>query len=1409
MLLFIRLLNLASSAILAQYRFGKGFGQVLKDFTANEHHCVNGESWTTSTNDALITDRGAYFSGMTEQITFPPNDRVLTSFSIPSTYSIAIWLSPDCTSCSIFSRTKDLNSYFYYAFKPTNNLVAYYRFGSINTGQKSSGDNVYTLRKWMLITIGHSIFTCTISVDGTIEISINTGISTYGESGSYNMYLGKAAYSFPTFSGFIWSFRLDDSLNIQTTYYVGSSSNCLTGSGCSGTCSPAVKDSYTGNGCISSEFDISLTASGASCPSSCPLGPCTNSICLTCACIFGSCIITGGQNLCDCPSGTTATSSTCLCTSSNYYNGNGCVACESSCLTCQESNACLTCIANNAVPDSIGCKCVDGFWGAKPLTIINACNQCLADCSSCDSSATCLTCISQFSHPVTGGCLCDDGYWGNSSLSLSTSCQMCHSHCLTCSEASKCLVCKDSNASPDSVSGCSCNNQFFLNSDLSVNGACVPCHSHCETCSAALICSTCKDLNANTSLIEGCGCKDFFYLSGDLSLSGSCSPCHSHCLTCTDSFVCTQCIALNAYPDIIGCICSEGFYPIFSLSDPNACGNCHLSCKTCSDNLTCLTCKSSNTEIGLSYCECKAGYFASKSLNNIDACVICYEDCLTCINPLLCLTCKDPNSNPSTLLGCECNVGYYKNTNLPNGSQCSLCFEECAECESFEKCSNCKAINSYFNQTNCLCNQGYYQDGSIINTSACIQCNKKCKTCSGPTFYHCTACEGYLLNTICTDICPVGFYGYNHKCVQERKNKPAVKFVFKSIHKFIDSVNGLSAVPANENRNLIETPPIGAYLRGVYFQGTSFLRISETNSRPLLSPQFTFSFWINPELETCGVFYRSTEVYHIKIFIEQLYLFIQIKIDFEVIQYKSLVQIHLFYWNQFTIGVYYNEGTLVSMIVNDNVFDTVSYMDQPFVDEFSEDCYLGFGDQIDYYQGFIYEFSIYIDPLTNDKVVSSSCVGCDICPVNLKCIPNCRINQFFDENFNDCQPCNINCETGCVRGQNCILCLNPHCINCSNYYIGLCTQCTYNFELIDGNCEQCKEDTFYDLSSSKCIKCSGLCLTCSSKDHCLTCKTNSSLSEPLKCKCNLGYSGDQECKRTTFKAALSILTNNTIKVSFSEDLTNLFNSKDLIIYLSGKRISFSLALDSDSSIILTLSLNSTIPRDSKLVLKFSNQVNSINNSLLSPNIYTIVLFPSDSEYKEKILKAEIKNARKLAYNGASIGLGITAGCSVLLWDPTSFFNFVNTAEIYYSSYLIQNNLHPVLEGFLLGMRVQSDIPNVYKYFIESKKGVVLPIKYIKYGFDTNLALLNIGPYYTMLAWLISTCLIVRIIRCKFKEKTEKIWKKYKFGVFLRFWVQSNLELYTAVALSLKYSNLGNSQQIADFVIGIILLVSFT
>ena len=95
MLGIILIITYSLATKLVEYRLGYNFGQVFHDFSGNSRDGVNGDSSATTTYDTIPTDRGAYFDGSISQITLPPNDKVTTSISFPTTSTLAVWVLSD------------------------------------------------------------------------------------------------------------------------------------------------------------------------------------------------------------------------------------------------------------------------------------------------------------------------------------------------------------------------------------------------------------------------------------------------------------------------------------------------------------------------------------------------------------------------------------------------------------------------------------------------------------------------------------------------------------------------------------------------------------------------------------------------------------------------------------------------------------------------------------------------------------------------------------------------------------------------------------------------------------------------------------------------------------------------------------------------------------------------------------------------------------------------------------------------------------------------------------------------------------------------------------------------------------------------------------------------------------------
>ena len=100
------------------------------------------------------------------------------------------------------------------------------------------------------------------------------------------------------------------------------------------------------------------------------------------------------------------------------------------------------------------------------------------------------------------------------------------------------------------------------------------------------------------------------------------------------------------------------------------------------------------------------------------------------------------------------------------------------------------------------------------------------------------------------------------------------------------------------------------------------------------------------------------------------------------------------------------------------------------------------------------------------------------------------------------------------------------------------------------------------------------------------------------------------------------------------------------------------------------------------------------------------------------------------------------------------------------------------------------------------------LKYSKFGYSTNLILVNIGVHLTMLTITLSIFLAVNLLALKpwFKSKLKPIIDIFKYGAFLRFWVQTYFEFSVASTLCLQYYSFENNSEMATFFICVFIIV---
>jgi len=461
------------------------------------------------------------------------------------------------------------------------------------------------------------------------------------------------------------------------------------------------------------------------------------------------------------------------------------------------------------------------------------------------------------------------------------------------------------------------------------------------------------------------------------------------------------------------------------------------------------------------------------------------------------------------------------------------------------------------------------------------------------------------------------------------------------------------------------------------------------------------------------------------------------------------------------------------------------------------------------YKGFLYSYELYVvDPGIDSIVEVPRDKGCIVHPKNLECLSLCNITQF--QLSQTCENCPSNCKNGCKDSLSCSLCADNHCIACKSFNSETCTQCEEPFEVDDNLCSPCNTSSYYDLNSLSCILCPELCESCQSGLSCTSCKYDSSIIDGL-CTCNLGFTqAYKECIRNKFDLIVSTYQNNTLRLVFSKSVSTLLDKSALRI-TAFNTISYLIVKITSLSFNIELEFSGNIEKNSKAKITFLGNIESTGNELLRYSEYTANLFQSDDFYQNQLIEEEIQTAKANAQIGSIVGVSVAGVGSLINGDLSSIFTFLNTAEMFYALIFFDLELYPPFREFLLGMRINSKLPNAIKILLTEQNGVILSENYKKYGFNTNLVYINIGIQLTILAIFFVLWLIIKGLSCvnKLKSLVKPILSYFEYSVFLRVWVQSYFDIMHASRLGITHSTFQDSTQIANFSLCVILIVIFT
>ena len=443
----------------------------------------------------------------------------------------------------------------------------------------------------------------------------------------------------------------------------------------------------------------------------------------------------------------------------------------------------------------------------------------------------------------------------------------------------------------------------------------------------------------------------------------------------------------------------------------------------------------------------------------------------------------------------------------------------------------------------------------------------------------------------------------------------------------------------------------------------------------------------------------------------------------------------------------------------------------------------------------------------------SSQYSCSICKSNAILVDGlCECIDGYTIIGKICAKCETYIEDGiCMKCPNLCLTCNAKdscqkCIEDSTLHDGVC-ECDEKLIEVEGNCQTCVESTYF--LDGSCQRCPSLCIACESENLCTECIENASANNG-KCSCDAGYSGDS-CEKSFFTFNFEIFKNNSFLLEFSESLKNSLEKKDISIYYNKNLYKdFQVYKSSGLEYLIKLNFGEDIKKDKKIKIEINKQTVSIKNSLLYSNSFEYETF----EYLTEATK-NFRSNEKFGSLMSQILISIAAFTGVFNSNnPSSLWGFVSWIQYMCYLRLLGFDLPSRFEGLLKGLTDYNMIPNVFSTMIETEP-ISVPNKYIKnYGFDTSYIIVNAGKFF--LAFIAIICmnfllgLIKLCIKCikssLFKEKIDESLGTYKFNKYLRFWIQSYLDIFAAGCVALLGFEHNNGYKSANLAFAVFILI---
>ena len=1008
--------------------------------------------------------------------------------------------------------------------------------------------------------------------------------------------------------------------------------------------------------------------------------------------------------------------------------------------TCSSSNGCsvyteYTCTCTTSCTYSIStgvCGCVSttgvsttsscSCSGSYTLRSQKCCNP---KCATCSTSETCLTCMDPNGSVSNGACVCKSAYYGTPSSTSVTACSPCKSGCSTCTTGTDCSLCLDPNAEVISDT-CYCKSGYYGSPSTTTTTSCFYCSIQCTGCDSSGSCLSCVDPNAE--IISGsCACKSGYLGTPSSTVTTNCYVCKSGCSSCDTDNGCSACNDPNAEVVSNNCVCKSGYSGTPSLDSSGGCFSCLTKCSTCTTGSDCTSCTDPNAEISGNTCICKYGYYGTASSTTTSSCYECNSGCTSCTSSFDCSGCLDPNAEISGT-SCVCKIGYLGTASRTTSTGCFICNSKCSSCNYDGGCTNCYDPNAMVSSNQCICKIGFFGVASSDSTTGCSSCPSSCSSCT--SISDCSTCQdpnAEVLSGSCE--CKSGYSGTPSSTLTSTCYSKCPEGCSECV-----SNNCLSCL--DPNAEIISSK-------------------CECKQGYFLSSKSSYTCKTCPgECLTCQSYTKCHLCANDKMTVKN----------------GKCICPQGFYLKSNSCQPCYQE---CSSCQSEKFCLTCASLNSTPDKQGNCKCNSGF-----------YNTSQLLEPDSCIKCMpecfkcinSSTCVTCLSLNANLNSKGRCECkkgywNDSYIESYESCKICEFRCSS-CKNFERCLDCKGKNTV--LNKGQCVCQKGFYYQDDYDLNCSICPVDRVEE----KCkVFCPLYCEICDQDFKCLSCENKESPVNGL-CECSKGnqmISG--ECKKKTFKLKLESIKLHELRLIFDEIPEINLTDQIVLIRISNEIVNFNITSIERNLYNINYLFNFQEPYDVNLVLEIKlNPYFSLNGSELYKHKYNLKLTHSSILYTSESLKFSIKSSVTTLF------------LTLIVTNPASLWVFLNTIQLITLFPMASIDFSEKLLEFFRAIGSYNPIPKFSNIFSPSKVSKVPNEKILRVGITTYVFWENfMQDVIVLIVYMILFPFLKLGVRSnKIKSFCLLYIKKYKFSVFIRFIIQTHLEITIFSLIQIKY-----------------------